>query len=217
MGIAEENREGGIARGEAARRRSEREERGDEPKGASTWSHRATPPREGDKQGTSVSHSAVRITDRAMGNKKSKRNNPYKKDPPVSALAGDTKGGKKKLLNLSSGKAKDTRHLLEMVAVAAGLLLLWWRRPNKEEEAFVGPCMRVLNENPDKMEELGISAVIRRRGRDGATEKLQDKGIPTHGFGHPLSRGWVAWWLHGGTPFGSSPGAPSRQLGVRPS
>ena len=94
------------------------------------------------------------------------------KSVPVSSFGSGAKKGKK--LNL--GKSKDTRYLLEMVGVLAGVLLLWFRKPNKEEEAFVGPYIRMLMDKPDKMEELGIAAIIRRKGADGTTEKPQKAG-----------------------------------------
>ena len=78
-------------------------------------------------------------------------------------------------LQMKGGK-RDPRHILNMVLVAPMVLLCWVRRFNRDEEAFWGPYLRMLLENPEKMEELNIAAIVKRRGEDGVTEMPQKPG-----------------------------------------
>ena len=78
-------------------------------------------------------------------------------------------------LTLSSGK-KDARHHIIVMGLCPGLVVCWMKKFNKEEEPFLGPYIRLLEDDPAKMEELGISAILKRRGEDGNTEMPQQPG-----------------------------------------
>ena len=91
---------------------------------------------------------------------------PKKTSPPISKFknAGAEAGSP-----FTSGK-KDDRHVLLYKGVKNGAMVAWLKQAKENAEPFNQPTHKFLKENPDKLEELHIAAILNRRGDDG--EKL---------------------------------------------
>ena len=83
---------------------------------------------------------------------------------PKSAFSG---GKFKKSADFLKGMKKDNRHLLFWQSLQQGIMVGWFQMGNKEEEAFVGPYLKMLQDNPELMEQLGVDAIVYRKGPDG--------------------------------------------------
>ena len=81
--------------------------------------------------------------------------------------------GQYKAGQLSSAK-KDNRTQLWLLALACGVYVMYFKKYNKDEEPFVGPIWRLLQDDPSKMEEHGIVGLPFRKGADGVTALSQD-------------------------------------------
>lgn len=90
------------------------------------------------------------------------------KKPPVSAFS----GGKFKSTLSLSGK-KDVRNQVIVEGLQHGIMVAHVKKFNKEEEAFIGPHVRFLEENVDVMESFGINAILSRKGGDGDSPMKQ--------------------------------------------
>jgi hypothetical protein len=87
--------------------------------------------------------------------------------PPRSAFS----GGK---YSSPIGKAKrDYRYELFVRGVQEGIVVLYFKKPGREEEPYLNHDYTHLNENPDVRVELGINAVLYRKGVDGVTPLTQ--------------------------------------------
>ena len=96
--------------------------------------------------------------------------------PPVSAFAG---GKFKSSLSGLTGK-KDSRNLVIVEGLQQGIVVAHVRKCNKDEEAFIAPHVRFLENNMDFMEQLGINAIVARRGSDGKTPMMNRPGSDYH-------------------------------------
>jgi hypothetical protein len=90
------------------------------------------------------------------------------KSPPKSAFS----SGKYKATLGHSGK-KDVRNQMVIEALQEGIMSVYVKKFNVEEEAFLGPDLKLLQENAATMEMLGINAILYRKGVDGATAMMQ--------------------------------------------
>ena len=90
------------------------------------------------------------------------------KSPPKSAFNSPGKFGSP----IKVGK-KDNRNVLDFEGVDKGVMNAYVKKHNAEEEAFMSYDMRLLNDNPGIMEELGINAILSRKGVDGETAMKQ--------------------------------------------
>ena len=107
-----------------------------------------------------------------MSPKKDKGTKGGKKGAPKGGFSG---GKLSSPLTMKGGK-KDPRHILNLAMCAPKVMPIWFRKFNKDEEAFAGPWLRGLMEDPDRMEALGIAAVVKRKGADGVTPLPQKPG-----------------------------------------
>jgi len=73
---------------------------------------------------------------------------------------------------LKPGK-KDVRHLLFVLGLCNGIVLAWLKKYNLDQEPFLNYDYQLLNDSPATMEDLGINAVVHRKGADGATAMTQ--------------------------------------------
>ena len=90
------------------------------------------------------------------------------KKPPVSAF----NGGKFKSRISLTGK-KDVRNHVIVEGLQCGVVVAHVKKFNKEEEAFIGPHVRHLENNEDVMENVGVNAILNRKGADGDTPMMQ--------------------------------------------
>ena len=90
------------------------------------------------------------------------------KSPPKSAFNSPGKFGSP----IKVGK-KDNRNVLDFEGVDKGVMNAYVKKHNAEEEAFMSYDMRLLNDNPGIIEELGINAILSRKGVDGETAMKQ--------------------------------------------
>ena len=73
------------------------------------------------------------------------------------------------------GVKKDNRHKLVMQGLQKGVIVGYMTKfKNKEEEPFGGPYFKMLQDNPDLMEQLGIDAILFQKGVDGDTAMPQN-------------------------------------------
>ena len=87
--------------------------------------------------------------------------------PPKSAF------GKGKFSGSPGNFKKDNRDKLNFERMQNGVLIAWLEKANENAEAFKVCDFRFLNDNPDKMEELDINAIVCRKGSDGETPMKQ--------------------------------------------
>jgi len=73
---------------------------------------------------------------------------------------------------LKPGK-KDVRHLLFVLGLCNGIVLAWLKKYNLDQEPFLNHDYQLLHDSPATMEDLGINAVVHRKGPDGATALTQ--------------------------------------------
>jgi hypothetical protein len=93
---------------------------------------------------------------------------PPKKSPPKSAFTtGKFKGGS------PFGKKKDLRHQLFIEGLHNGIVVMYLKKHNVEEEPFLNHDYRLLTEDPQVMESLGVTAILNRKGVDGITSMTQ--------------------------------------------
>ena len=98
------------------------------------------------------------------------------KKSPVSAF----NGGKYKNSPPGLSGAKDKCNKLIVEGLQQGVVVVHVKKHNKEEEAFIGYDIHFLEENMDVMEELGINAIVMRKGIDGETPLVQSPGSSYH-------------------------------------
>lgn len=91
------------------------------------------------------------------------------KSPPASAF----KSGKFKGDTPLKGGRKDNRHILEHEGFQNGIVISFLKKFNADEEPYFLHDYQLLRDSPDVMEELGINAVLSRKGIDGETPKKQ--------------------------------------------
>ena len=88
---------------------------------------------------------------------------------PASAFAtGKYKGDSP----LKPGK-KDTRHVLLVLGLCNGIVLAWLKKYNFDQEPFLNHDFQLLHDSPATMEDLGINAVVHRKGENGGTALTQ--------------------------------------------
>jgi hypothetical protein len=75
---------------------------------------------------------------------------------------------------------KDTRNQMIIEGLQPGVMTVYFKKAHCNEEAFLQPDIKKLQENRDIMEELGINAILIRKGSDGVTEMKQN---PSSDFG----------------------------------
>lgn len=93
---------------------------------------------------------------------------PTKKLPVSAFSSGKFKTNLDSLMN-----NKDKRNQLLIEGLQQGVVVAWVKKHNKDEEAFIGPDIRYLTDNMDVMENLGINAILMRKGIDGETAMPQ--------------------------------------------
>jgi hypothetical protein len=94
------------------------------------------------------------------------------KSPPKSNFA--SAGKFKKSPDFMKNMKKDNRHWLIGEGHSAGIATMYFKKFNKDEEAYIGPWLKLLDDNPEMKEELGIDAILFRRGEDGNTALTQN-------------------------------------------
>ena len=100
--------------------------------------------------------------------KKGKKSPP--KTPPKSLFAS---GKFKSSTSPFSGGRKDNRHLLHYVGIQQGVVVFWPEKHNAEEEPFLMHDFQLFHNEPENLEELGINAILSRKGEDGKTPRTQ--------------------------------------------
>lgn len=95
--------------------------------------------------------------------------------PPKSAFS----SGKFKGVTPLKGK-KDIRHLLHYEGLQNGVVVAFLQKYNAPEEPFFAYDYKFLNDNPEDMEELGINAIVFRRGSFG--EPLKQSPTSTYNW-----------------------------------
>jgi hypothetical protein len=88
---------------------------------------------------------------------------PPKKKAPTSKFKSSPAGFDSPF---KSGR-KDDRHVLMYEGVHQGLISLYLKKAGEEAEPYFRPDLKFLKENPSKMEELNINAILSRKGTDG--------------------------------------------------
>ncbi|CAB9516443.1 hypothetical protein SEMRO_783_G201860.1 [Seminavis robusta] len=70
---------------------------------------------------------------------------------------------------------KDSRHHALVEGLRPGVITMYFKKHNCDEEPYLGPDMKWMNDpsNAEKMDDLGIHAVLYRKGVDGETSMLQ--------------------------------------------
>lgn len=101
--------------------------------------------------------------------------NGTEKNRPQSAF----KSGQYKGTTPLKGR-KDIRHHLIVEGFQNGIVLAYMEKHSSEEEPFLGPDYRILAEDPNVGEELGINAVVFRKGLDGISPMPQAPGSSYH-------------------------------------
>jgi len=71
------------------------------------------------------------------------------------------------------GGRKDNRHVLSIKGFAPGVVTAYVSKYNAEEEPFFLYDYKLLQDNPGIMENLGINAIVARKGTDGETPMKQ--------------------------------------------
>ena len=88
------------------------------------------------------------------------------KTPPKSSFKTGKFTGKTPL----KGK-QDNRTGLNFMGLKPGAVAFWLKKHNSEEEPFFNYDYKLLADNPSIMEELGINAIVPRKGIDGETPR----------------------------------------------
>ena len=71
---------------------------------------------------------------------------------------------------------KDGRNLLKQVGLRGGVTLMRFEKFNAEEAIYDGPWKKELDTDPTLMEDLGIQAVVFRKGEDPTEPMPQKEG-----------------------------------------
>jgi hypothetical protein len=93
---------------------------------------------------------------------------PGPKSPPKSAFStGKFTGGS------PFGAKKDTRHQLFIEGLHNGIVVMYIKKHNVDEEPFLNHDYRLLSEDAQVKESLGVTAILSRKGVDGITTMKQ--------------------------------------------
>jgi len=93
------------------------------------------------------------------------KNGGNKKPAPKSAFAVGGKIGSPEI----KGASKDNRHWVIVEGIQNGVVVLHFKKFNCDEDPFWTPYAKFLDDNPEVKEELGINAIVYRKGEDGST------------------------------------------------
>ena len=77
--------------------------------------------------------------------------------------------------NLMSSPGRDKRNELHLEVGENGLISVWFTDYKGERAAFTAPCFRLIKDDPDIAEMLGINAIVPRKGVDGETPMKQSE------------------------------------------
>lgn len=96
--------------------------------------------------------------------KKNSSKSPAAKKGPKSAFSG------KYTASPSGLGKKDGRNVVMFEGLQGGMMILYVKKGSKMEEAFITPTIDYLQQNGELMEEIGVNAILYRKGADGKTE-----------------------------------------------
>jgi hypothetical protein len=91
---------------------------------------------------------------------------------PSKSCSAKYKASKK----VTSKKDVDVRNHMVIEGLQEGIMSVYVKKFNVEEEAFLGPDLKLLQKNAGTIELLGIHAILYRKGVDGATAMMQSPG-----------------------------------------
>jgi len=98
------------------------------------------------------------------------------KTPSKKPQSAFNSGKFKKSPDFLKNMKKDNRHLVMVEGLQGGIVVAYFRKFNNDEEPFLGPYVKFLDDNPDVMENLEIAAIRYRRGIDGRSPMAQYPG-----------------------------------------
>lgn len=65
---------------------------------------------------------------------------------------------------------KDGRNVLMYEGLQQGMMIIYVKKASKAEEAYLSPTLDYLQEHEEIMKEVGINAILYRKGANGTTE-----------------------------------------------
>ena len=98
------------------------------------------------------------------------------KTPTKARQSAFSKGAYKATPPGMSGK--DNRNVMMYEGLQQGIMIAYAKKANKNEGAFIGPSVSLIENTPEVMDELWINAIVPRKGDDGTTPLKNTPSVP---------------------------------------